>query len=387
MITLMLVFGTRPEAIKMIPLIKKFRKHPNVFRVLVTVTGQHRELLYQVLRLFDITPDYDLNIMEHGQDLTDISVKVLNGMRSVLLKESPDILFVHGDTTTTAMVALSGFYAKIPVAHVEAGLRTDNLYNPWPEEANRQLTARISKWHFAPTTLNKANLIKENINPDSIIVTGNTVIDALNIVKDILDNDEIVRRNVESTIYLDGYDLNRVNDNNRRLVLITVHRRENMGESFSNICNAIITLAKKYKDVDFVWPIHPNPSIRMHQRKCLALDKEVENVFLIEPLEYLSFVYLMRKSHFIITDSGGIQEEAPALGVPVLVTRRNSERPEAIESGSVRIIGTMMSNIVDSVSALLDSSADYEKMLHYNSPYGDGTACDKIVNFFLENRI
>lgn len=382
MITMMLVFGTRPEAIKMIPLIKEFKKYPDSFRILVTVTGQHRELLDQVLRIFDISPDYDLNIMEHKQDLTDISVKVLKGMRDVFVKSKPDIVMVHGDTTTSAMVALSAFYNKIPVAHVEAGLRSDNMMNPWPEEANRQLTARISKWHFAPTALNKENLLKENIDPESIIITGNTVIDALNCVTDILDDNEIVRRNAENSIYFNGYDLNRLNGE-RKLVLITAHRRENMGESFISNCKAISTLSKRYKMVDFVWPIHPNPALRLEQKKYFFSRNEVENVFTLEPLEYFSFVHLLRNAYLVVTDSGGIQEEAPALGVPVLVTRRTTERPEAIDTGNVKLIGTDESRIIESVSALLDSTDEYVKMSQSKSPYGDGTACEKIVNYFL----
>lgn len=382
MITMMLVFGTRPEAIKMTPLIKEFKKYPDSFRILVTVTGQHRELLDQVLRIFDISPDYDLNIMEHKQDLTDISVKVLKGMRDVFVKSKPDIVMVHGDTTTSAMVALSAFYNKIPVAHVEAGLRSDNMMNPWPEEANRQLTARISKWHFAPTALNKENLLKENIDPESIIITGNTVIDALNCVTDILDDNEIVRRNAENSIYFNGYDLNRLNGE-RKLVLITAHRRENMGESFISICKAISTLSKRYKMVDFVWPIHPNPALRLEQKKYFFSRNEVENVFTLEPLEYFSFVHLLRNAYLVVTDSGGIQEEAPALGVPVLVTRRTTERPEAIDTGNVKLIGTDESRIIESVSALLDSTDEYVKMSQSKSPYGDGTACEKIVNYFL----
>ena len=389
----MLVFGTRPEAIKMAPLVKEFQKHPNVFQTLVCVTGQHREMLDQVLKIFDITPDYDLNIMKQGQDLYDVTARVLLGMRDVLKEAHPDVVLVHGDTTTSTAAALAAFYQQIPVGHVEAGLRTHNIYSPWPEEMNRQITGRIATYNFAPTLLSKQNLLRENVNPDSILVTGNTVIDALRQVVSKIKRDAVLDAELEQTLKACGYDVNRLKED-KKLVLITGHRRENFGEGFIHICTAIKDLTQKYPDVDFVYPMHLNPNVRKPIQEVfegintLSVGEgwgEAGNMFFIEPLEYLSFVYLMEKSNIVLTDSGGIQEEAPGLGKPVLVMRDTTERPEALEAGTVKLVGTDYNKIVHEVSTLLDDEVAYEEMSMAVNPYGDGLACGRIVNLFYGN--
>ena len=386
---IMLVFGTRPEAIKMAPLVKEFQKHPDMFQTLVCVTGQHREMLDQVLNIFDITPDYDLNIMKQGQDLYDVTARVLLGMRDVLKEAHPDVVLVHGDTTTSTAAALAAFYQQIPIGHVEAGLRTHNIYSPWPEEMNRQITGRIAAYNFAPTPLSKQNLLRENVNPDSILVTGNTVIDALRQVVSKIKRDAALDAELEQTLNTCGYDVNRLKEG-KKLVLITGHRRENFGEGFIHICTAIKDLAQKYPDVDFVYPMHLNPNVRKPIQEVfegintLSVGEgwgEAGNMFFIEPLEYLSFVYLMEKSNIVLTDSGGIQEEAPGLGKPVLVMRDTTERPEALDAGTVKLVGTDYDKIVHEVSTLLDDEAAYEKMSMAVNPYGDGLACSRIVKF------
>ena len=386
---IMLVFGTRPEAIKMAPLVKEFQKHPDMFQTLVCVTGQHREMLDQVLKIFEITPDFDLNIMKQGQDLYDVTARVLVGMRDVLKEAHPDVVLVHGDTTTSTAAALAAFYQQIPVGHVEAGLRTHNIYSPWPEEMNRQITGRIATYNFAPTLLSKQNLLRENVNPDSILVTGNTVIDALRQVVSKIKRDAALDAELEQTLNACGYDVNRLKEG-KKLVLITGHRRENFGEGFIHICTAIKDLAQKYPDVDFVYPMHLNPNVRKPIQEVfegintLSVGEgwgEAGNMFFIEPLEYLSFVYLMEKSNIVLTDSGGIQEEAPGLGKPVLVMRDTTERPEALDAGTVKLVGTDYNKIVHEVSTLLDDEAAYEKMSMAVNPYGDGLACSRIVKF------
>ena len=384
----MLVFGTRPEAIKMAPLVKEFQKHPDKFETIVCVTGQHREMLDQVLRIFGITPNFDLNIMKQGQDLYDVTARVLTGMRDVLKETHPDLVLVHGDTTTSTSAALAAFYQQIPVGHVEAGLRTHNIYSPWPEEMNRQLTGRLATYHFAPTPLSKQNLLAEGVDEKHILVTGNTVIDALYMVVDKIKSDKALDAELEATLNQAGYDVNRLNEG-RRLVLITGHRRENFGEGFIHICNAIRDLVQKYPEVDFVYPMHLNPNVRkpIHEiftgMDALSMGEgwgEAANMFFIEPLEYLSFVYLMEKSTLVLTDSGGIQEEAPGLGKPVLVMRDTTERPEALEAGTVKLVGTDYDKIVHEVSVLLDDAAQYERMSKAVNPYGDGKACERIVH-------
>ncbi|MBO4813674.1 MAG: UDP-N-acetylglucosamine 2-epimerase (non-hydrolyzing) [Muribaculaceae bacterium] len=378
---IMLVFGTRPEAIKMAPLVKEFQKHPNEVETIVCVTGQHREMLDQVLQIFDITPDYDLNIMKAGQDLYDVTTRVLLGMRDILQQVHPDVVLVHGDTTTSTATALAAFYQQIPVGHVEAGLRTHNIYSPWPEEMNRQITGRITTFHFAPTPLSRQNLLDEGTPDANITVTGNTVIDALHMVIKKIKNNQELGVELQNKLKADGYDINRLNDGSRRLVLITGHRRENFGEGFLNICNAIKTLKEKYPDVDFVYPMHLNPNVRRPIHQIFGDDlSDLGNMFFIEPLEYLSFVFLMEKSHIVLTDSGGIQEEAPGIGKPVLVMRDTTERPEALEAGTVLLVGTDYDKIVNNVSNLLDNEADYQRMSRANNPYGDGLACGRIVN-------
>ncbi|MBP3534511.1 MAG: UDP-N-acetylglucosamine 2-epimerase (non-hydrolyzing) [Muribaculaceae bacterium] len=377
--TVMLVFGTRPEAIKMAPLVKELQSRPSEFKTIVTVTGQHRQMLDQVLEIFDIKPDYDLNIMKAGQDLTDITCRVLTGMRDLLQDVRPDVILVHGDTTTSTATALAAFYAHVPVGHVEAGLRTHNLESPWPEEANRQLTGRLAEYHFAPTPLSKSNLLAEGVDEKKITVTGNTVIDALISVKHRLDEDAALRNAETANLLKAGYNLERL-DGSRRLVLITGHRRENFGEGFRNICNAIKTLAEKFTDVDFVYPMHLNPNVRKPIAEILGDSSARDNAFFIEPLEYLSFVNLMGKSDIVLTDSGGIQEEAPGLGKPVLVMRDTTERPEALEAGTVKLVGTDYDAIVSSVSELLTDREAYDKMSHAVNPYGDGKACPRIAD-------
>lgn len=374
---MMLVFGTRPEAIKMSPLVKEFQKYPEKFETIVCVTGQHREMLDQVLRIFDIQPDYDLNIMKQGQDLYDVTARVLTGMRDVLKETRPDIVLVHGDTTTSTAAALAAFYQQIPVGHIEAGLRTHNIYSPWPEEVNRQITGRIATYHFAPTSLSKDNLLQEGISGEQIIVTGNTVIDALYMVVEKIKNDGILSCELEKVLKASGYDISRLSDG-RKLVLITGHCRENFGDGFISMCKAIKSLSEKYPEVDFVYPMHLNPNVRKPIHEVFG-ESQRANLFFIEPLEYLSFVYLMEKSAIVLTDSGGIQEEAPGLGKPVLVMRDTTERPEALEAGTVKLVGTDYDKIVNEVSGLLDSQEYYEKMSKAINPYGDGKACSRIV--------
>jgi len=375
----MLVFGTRPEAIKMAPLVKEFQKYPKQFKTIVCVTGQHREMLDQVLQLFDIIPDYDLNIMKQGQDLYDVTARVLIGMRDVLKEAQPDVVLVHGDTTTSTSAALAAFYQQIPVGHVEAGLRTHNIYSPWPEEMNRLITGRIATYHFAPTALSRDNLLKENVSDDAIIVTGNSVIDALYWVVDKIKSDEGLSAELTSVLSRSGYDINRLSDG-RKLVLITGHRRENFGDGFISMCTAIKDLTLKYPNVDFVYPMHLNPNVRKPIKEVFGEDlSNLGNIFFIEPLEYLSFVYLMEKSTIVLTDSGGIQEEAPGLGKPVLVMRDTTERPEALVAGTVKLVGTNYDKIVGEVSALLDNKEYYNKMSQAVNPYGDGLACKRIT--------
>ena len=379
----MLVFGTRPEAIKMVPLVKEFQKQKERIETVVCVTGQHREMLDQVLEIFDIKPDYDLNIMKQGQDLYDVTARVLTGMREVLKEVKPDVVLVHGDTTTSTAAALATFYQQIPVGHVEAGLRTHNIYSPWPEEMNRLLTGRLATYHFSPTPLSRNNLIKESIDDRNIIVTGNTVIDALYWVVDKIKNNKELNNELENVLSKAGYDVNRLN-NGKKLVLITGHRRENFGDGFINMCTAIKDLMVKYPDVDFVYPMHLNPNVRKPIHEVFGENLSgLKNMFFIEPLEYLSFVYLMEKSSIVLTDSGGIQEEAPGLGKPVLVMRNTTERPEALNAGTVKLVGTDYNKIVNEVSSLIDDKAAYEKMSKAVNPYGDGLACGRIVNALL----
>lgn len=374
----MLVFGTRPEAIKMAPLVKEFQKNPDSFETIVCVSGQHREMLDQVLKIFDIKPDYDLNIMKQGQDLYDITARVLVGMRDVIKECKPDVVLVHGDTTTSTAAALAAFYQQIPVGHVEAGLRTRNIYSPWPEEMNRQLTGRIATYNFAPTSLSEKNLKEENAN-GRIDVTGNTVIDALHLVVNKLKNDVELAKEQKKVLAEAGYDVTRL-ESGRKLVLITGHRRENFGEGFINMVTAMKDLSEKYPDVDFVYPMHLNPNVRKPIHEVFGENLTAyRNFFFIEPLQYLEFVYLMEKSTIVLTDSGGIQEEAPGLGKPVLVMRETTERPEALESGTVHLVGTNHDLIIKEVSVLLDSKEAYEKMSKAVNPYGDGKACERIV--------
>ena len=406
---IILVFGTRPEAIKMCPLVKEFQKYPDTFETLVCVTGQHREMLDQVLQIFGVKPDYDLNIMKQGQDLYDVTSRVLVGMRDVLDEAKPDVVLVHGDTTTSMAAALAAFYRQIPVGHVEAGLRTHNIYSPWPEEMNRQITGRIATYDFAPTLLSRQNLLNEGVDPERITVTGNTVIDALHWVVGKVENDCQLSKDLAENLRAAGYDTSRLeipgqarNDGERRLVLITGHRRENFGEGFISMCTAIRDLARKYPEVDFVYPMHLNPNVRKpireifgekmtdqvgHDGRGIGSDGHVipgstGNLFFIEPLDYLDFVYLMSRSYIVLTDSGGIQEEAPGLGKPVLVMRDTTERPEAMEAGTVRLVGTDYDLIVGEVSALLDDPSHYLTMSQAVNPYGDGKACSRIVAKF-----
>ena len=374
----MLVFGTRPEAIKMCPLVKEFQKHPDKFETIVCVTGQHREMLDQVLKIFEVTPDYDLNIMKQGQDLYDVTARVLTGMRDVLNQTHPDVVLVHGDTTTSTASALAAFYQQIPVGHVEAGLRTHNIYSPWPEEMNRQITGRIATYNFAPTPLSRQNLLNEGVNDSKITVTGNTVIDALQQVVARIQNSIELRQELNKKLQACGYDVTRLNDG-KKLVLITGHRRENFGEGFISMCTAIKDLTKKYPDVDFVYPMHLNPNVRKPIHQVFGQDfNNLDNMFFIEPLEYLEFVYMMSKSYIVLTDSGGIQEEAPGLGKPVLVMRDTTERPEALDAGTVKLVGTDYSRILNEVSDLIDNKTSYNKMSHAINPYGDGHACKRI---------
>lgn len=374
----MLVFGTRPEAIKMCPLVKEFQKDTKNFETMVCVTGQHREMLDQVLTIFDVKPDYDLNIMKQGQDLTDVTARVLTGLRDVFKECRPDVVLVHGDTTTSTAGALAAFYAQIPVGHVEAGLRTHNIYSPWPEEMNRQITGRIATYNFSPTPLSEKNLLEEKVH-GKIVVTGNTVIDALHMVVEKLKNDIALAKEQEEILAKAGYDVMRLKDG-KKLVLITGHRRENFGEGFIRMVTAMKDLSEKYPDVDFVYPMHLNPNVRKPIHEVFGEDLTRPNFFFIEPLQYLEFVYLMEKSTIVLTDSGGIQEEAPGLGKPVLVMRDTTERPEALESGTVHLVGTDYDKIFNEVSTLLEDDTAYEKMSKAVNPYGDGKACGRIVN-------
>lgn len=375
---IMLVFGTRPEAIKMCPLVKEFQKYTNDFETIVCVTGQHREMLDQVLKIFEVTPDYDLNIMKQGQDLYDVTARVLTGMRDVLKESQPDVVLVHGDTTTSTAAALAAFYQQIPVGHVEAGLRTHNIYSPWPEEMNRQITGRIATYNFSPTPLSERNL-KEEKAQGQIFVTGNTVIDALHMVVDKLKSDKALADEQINVLKTAGYDVTRLNGG-KKLVLITGHRRENFGEGFISMVTAMKDLSEKYPDVDFVYPMHLNPNVRKPIHEVFGEDLSAyKNFFFIEPLQYLEFVYLMEKSTVVLTDSGGIQEEAPGLGKPVLVMRNTTERPEALDAGTVKLVGTDHDLIVSEVSKLLENKAYYDQMSHAVNPYGDGKACERIV--------
>lgn len=378
----MLVFGTRPEAIKMCPLIKEFQKFPDDFKTVVCVTGQHREMLDQVLKIFEVKPDYDLNIMKQGQDLTDVTARVLTGLRDVFKECRPDVVLVHGDTTTSTAGALAAFYAQIPVGHVEAGLRTHNIYSPWPEEMNRQITGRIADYNFAPTPLSESNLIAEKAH-GQIYVTGNTVIDALHMVVEKLKTNTNLAKEQDDILASAGYDVTRL-DGGKKLVLITGHRRENFGDGFIRMVTAMKDLSEKYTDVDFVYPMHLNPNVRKPIHEVFGEELNRPNFFFIEPLQYLDFVHLMSKSTIVLTDSGGIQEEAPGLGKPVLVMRDTTERPEALASGTVRLVGTDHDKIVHEVSTLLDDVAAYEKMSKAVNPYGDGKACGRIVNILKE---
>ncbi|HBE41178.1 MAG TPA: UDP-N-acetylglucosamine 2-epimerase (non-hydrolyzing) [Bacteroidales bacterium] len=387
---ILIVFGTRPEAIKMAPVVKEFQRHPDHFETVVCVTAQHREMLDQVLRIFDIVPDIDLNIMQAGQDLTDVTTRVLTGMKDVLKEVRPDVVFVHGDTTTSAATALAAFYQQIPVAHVEAGLRTHNIYSPWPEEVNRQITGRIATWHFAPTSLNRQNLIREGVPDDRIIVTGNTVIDALYMVLDKIANTPGIVEEIEKELDANSLPVPLVrkwngNEGERRMVLITGHRRENFGEGFINICEAIRDLANDHQDVDFVYPVHMNPNVRKPVQEILEIkgSSSEKNIYLIEPVQYLPFVYLMQKCVLVLTDSGGIQEEAPGLGKPVLVMRNETERPEGVDAGTVKLTGTDKNIIIDEVHRLLTNHQYYTSMSGAINPYGDGKAGNKIIGSIL----
>ena len=383
--TIMLVFGTRPEAIKMCPLVKELQKHKNEFKTIVCVTGQHREMLDQVLQIFDVKPDYDLNIMKQGQDLYDITARVLIGMRDVFRECKPDVVLVHGDTTTSTASALAAFYQQIPVGHVEAGLRTHTIYSPWPEEMNRQITGRIATYNFAPTSLSESNLKEEKAQGD-IFVTGNTVIDALHVVVEKLNTDDILRAEQDKILLEAGYDVKRFADG-KKLVLITGHRRENFGDGFIRMVSAMKDLSEKYPDVDFVYPMHLNPNVRKSIHEVFGKNLTRPNFFFIEPLQYLEFVHLMSKASIVLTDSGGIQEEAPGLGKPVLVMRDTTERPEALTSGTVHLVGTDYDRIVTEASTLLDDTAAYEKMSHAVNPYGDGQACRRIAAVLADKDI
>lgn len=378
----MLVFGTRPEAIKMCPLVKEFQKHTEDFKTVVCVTGQHREMLDQVLTIFDVKPDFDLNIMKQGQDLYDVTARVLTGMRDVFKECKPDVVLVHGDTTTSTASALAAFYQQIPVGHVEAGLRTHNIYSPWPEEMNRQITGRIAEYNFAPTPLSEKNLLEEKAH-GKVYVTGNTVIDALHMVVDKLNNDAALAKEQDEILLQAGYDVARL-DNGKKLVLITGHRRENFGDGFIRMVTAMKDLSEKYPDVDFVYPMHLNPNVRKPIHEVFGEDLTRPNFFFIEPLQYLEFVHLMSKAAIVLTDSGGIQEEAPGLGKPVLVMRDTTERPEALKSGTVHLVGTDYGKILNEVSTLLDDVEAYAKMSQAVNPYGDGQACRRIVDALAE---
>lgn len=387
---ILIVFGTRPEAIKMAPLVKEFKKHAALFDTKVCVTAQHREMLDQVLELFEITPDYDLDIMKPGQDLYDVTSNVLLGMKDVLSDFTPDVVFVHGDTSTTFAASLASFYQRVQVAHIEAGLRTGDIYSPWPEEANRQLTTQITAYHFAPTETSKNNLLKENVNEKSILVTGNTVIDALFLALEKIQNNAALEQEIISTIdrainsskFKIDLEVNALKVQNSKFILITGHRRENHGQGFINICNALKEIALNNPDIHIVYPVHLNPNV---QKPVKALLSDVENIHLIEPMQYENFIYLMNRSFFIITDSGGVQEEAPSLGKPVLVMRDTTERPEALEAGTVKLVGTDTELIIKEAQKLIDNKDAYEHMSKASNPYGDGHACKKVVEYLKEN--
>lgn len=383
--TIMLIFGTRPEAIKMCPLVKEFQKHDEEFKTVVCVTGQHREMLDQVLQIFDVHPDFDLNIMKKGQDLTDVTVRVLTGLRDVFQECRPDVVLVHGDTTTSTAGALAAFYAQIPVGHVEAGLRTHNIYSPWPEEMNRQITGRIATFNFSPTPLSEKNLLDEKAQ-GKVYVTGNTVIDALHMVVNKLNNDAMLAKEQDDILLNAGYDVTRLQDG-KKMVLITGHRRENFGDGFIRMVTAMKDLSEKYPDVDFVYPMHLNPNVRKPIHEVFGEDLTCSNFFFIEPLQYLEFVHLMSKATLVLTDSGGIQEEAPGLGKPVLVMRDTTERPEALASGTVHLVGTDYDKIMMEVSTLLDDEEAYRKMSRAVNPYGDGRACSRIVRILNDEEI
>lgn len=383
--TIMLVFGTRPEAIKMCPLVKEFQKHPEDFNTIVCVTGQHREMLDQVLQIFDVHPNYDLNIMKQGQDLTDVTVRVLTGLRDVFKECRPDVVLVHGDTTTSTAGALAAFYAQIPVGHVEAGLRTHNIYSPWPEEMNRQITGRIATFNFSPTPLSEKNLLEEKAH-GKVYVTGNTVIDALHMVVNKLNSDAALAKEQDDILLKAGYDVSRLNDG-KKMVLITGHRRENFGDGFIRMVTAMKNLSVKYPEVDFVYPMHLNPNVRKPIHQVFGENLTRPNFFFIEPLQYLEFVHIMSKATIVLTDSGGIQEEAPGLGKPVLVMRDTTERPEALASGTVHLVGTDYDKIMQEVSTLLDDENAYRKMSQAVNPYGDGKACDRIVRILNEEEV
>lgn len=383
--TIMLVFGTRPEAIKMCPLVKEFQKHPEDFNTIVCVTGQHREMLDQVLQIFDVHPNYDLNIMKQGQDLTDVTVRVLTGLRDVFKECRPDVVLVHGDTTTSTAGALAAFYAQISVGHVEAGLRTHNIYSPWPEEMNRQITGRIATFNFSPTPLSEKNLLEEKAH-GKVYVTGNTVIDALHMVVNKLNSDAALAKEQDDILLKAGYDVSRLNDG-KKMVLITGHRRENFGDGFIRMVTAMKNLSVKYPEVDFVYPMHLNPNVRKPIHQVFGENLTRPNFFFIEPLQYLEFVHIMSKATIVLTDSGGIQEEAPGLGKPVLVMRDTTERPEALASGTVHLVGTDYDKIMQEVSTLLDDENAYRKMSQAVNPYGDGKACDRIVRILNEEEV
>ena len=372
---IMLVFGTRPEAIKMAPLVKELQKHSQEIKTIVCVTGQHREMLDQVLQIFEIHPNYDLNIMKQGQDLYDITSRVLLGMRDILKDAKPDVVLVHGDTTTSTAAALAAFYQQIPVGHVEAGLRTHDIYSPWPEEMNRLITSRIATYNFSPTPLSRQNLLDEGVKENSIAITGNTVIDALYWVVDKIKNDRVLNKELEGILINSGYDVKRLNGG-KKLVLITGHRRENFGEGFLHICKAIKEIAAEHPDIDIVYPVHLNPNV---QKPVYELLSDLSNVYLIDPLDYLPFIYAMQHSLLLLTDSGGVQEEAPSLGKPVLVMRDTTERPEAVAAGTVKLVGTDYNAIVSNVNTLLRDKALYQKMSETHNPYGDGHACERII--------
>ena len=377
---ILFVFGTRPEAIKMAPLVKEFQKHHNVFEAKVCVTGQHRQMLDQVLDIFEIKPDFDLNIMAPNQDLYDITSKVMLGLRDVLKSFMPEIVFVHGDTTTSMAATIAAFYQKMKIAHIEAGLRTYNLHSPWPEEMNRQVTDRLCDYCFAPTTLSQNNLLKEFVDKGKIHVTGNTVIDALLMAKDFIRTRPEIKSNIIDDLDRKGYNLNK----QRKYILVTGHRRENFGEGFLNICKALKEIALEHPEIDILYPVHLNPNV---QKPVYEILSELNNIFLIAPLDYLPFVYVMQNSHIILTDSGGVQEEAPSLGKPVLVMRDTTERPEAIEAGTVKLVGTDSNSIIENINLLLTNSDLYNKMAHAHNPYGDGKACERIIDIIKYSSI